>query len=39
VYAEAGRQRPLRPVPGGNLSEAINTKQPVQIADVAATKA
>jgi two-component system, NtrC family, sensor kinase len=39
VFLEARRLRPLRRVPGGNLSEAIRTKRPVQIADLSATRA
>jgi signal transduction histidine kinase len=39
VYLEARRLRPVRRVPGGNISEAIRTKRPVQIADLSATRA
>jgi signal transduction histidine kinase len=39
AFADARRRRPLRPIPGGNVSEAIKTKRPVQLVDAAATQA
>jgi signal transduction histidine kinase len=39
AFADARRRHPLRPIPGGNLSEAIKTKRPVQLVDAAATQA
>jgi GAF domain-containing protein len=39
AYLEAKKLRPLGRVSGGNVSEAIRTKHPVQIADLSATRA
>ena len=39
AFADARRRRPLRPIPGGNVSKAIKTKRPVQLVDAAATQA
>jgi signal transduction histidine kinase len=39
AFADARRRRPLRSIPGGNVSEAIKTKRPVQLVDLAATRA
>jgi adenylate cyclase len=39
AYLEAKKLRPLGRVSGGNVSEAITTKHPVQIADLSATRA
>jgi GAF domain-containing protein len=39
AFADARRRRPLRPIPGGNVSEAIKTKRPVQLVDAVATQA
>jgi hypothetical protein len=33
AFADARRRRPLRSIPGGNVSEAIKTKRPVQLVD------
>ncbi|MGC2076541.1 MAG: GAF domain-containing protein [Xanthobacteraceae bacterium] len=38
AFVEVRRRAPFHPAPGGHIAEAIRTKQPVQLADLAATQ-
>jgi GAF domain-containing protein len=38
AFVQARKRGPFQPIPGGNIAEAIRTRQAVQLADLAATR-